>query len=136
MHNMDTTPKIMVIDDGELDNFIFQLVVKRTLNFSKIESWKNGISALERIKQLIDTQPDELPDYIFLDIRMPQMDGWEFLNQYKNLKIEPIHKSKIYMLSSSVDRQDLEMSVNDPAVEAYIPKPITVNNVKSIFQVS
>ncbi|WP_158642964.1 response regulator [Mucilaginibacter ginsenosidivorax] len=131
---MDTIPKIMVIDDGELDSIIFKLVVKRVLHNSNIESCNSGLTAINRLKFLIEKQPNELPDYIFLDIMMPLMDGWEFLLEYKKLKIEPIYKSKIYMLSSSIDRDNILKSLSNPWVEAYLAKPIDVPTLKSIFQ--
>ncbi|QEC78698.1 response regulator [Mucilaginibacter ginsenosidivorax] len=134
MDNMDTIPKIMVIDDGELDSIIFKLVVKRVLHNSNIESCNSGLTAINRLKFLIEKQPNELPDYIFLDIMMPLMDGWEFLLEYKKLKIEPIYKSKIYMLSSSIDRDNILKSLSNPWVEAYLAKPIDVPTLKSIFQ--
>jgi len=134
MDNMDTTPKIMVIDDGELDSIIFKLVVKRVLHNSNIESCNSGLTAINRLKFLVDEHPNELPDYIFLDIMMPLMDGWQFLNEYKKLNIDPLYKSKIYMLSSSIDRDNILKSLSNPWVEAYLAKPIDVHTLKSIFQ--
>ena len=62
------------------------------------------------------------------------MDGWQFLREYKKLKIEPIYKSKIYVLSSSVDYDNVLKSLSNPWVEAYLAKPIDTNTLKSIFE--
>jgi CheY-like chemotaxis protein len=134
MENIDAPPKIMVIDDGELDNLIFQKVLKRILRKSDIESCNSGITAIDRLKHLVDKEPDELPDYIFLDICMPLMSGWEFLIEYMKLNIEPKYKSKIYILSSSIDVNDIQKSQSNPWVEAHLTKPIDVKMLKSIFQ--
>ncbi len=133
---MDTTPKIMVIDDGELDNIIFQLILKRVLHTPNVESCNSGIAAIDRLQLLRDKQSDELPDYIFLDINMPLMNGWEFLKAYSKLKIESSHQSKIYVLSSFIDRSDIEMSQNSPFVQGHLSKPIDVDALKAIFQVN
>jgi CheY-like chemotaxis protein len=124
----------MVIDDGELDNIIFKLVVKRVLTNSDIETCISGKAAINRLKFLINGQPEALPDYIFLDIRMPVMDGWEFLTEYKKLKIDPIYQSKIYVVSSSVYQDDIQKSLINPYVKDYLSKPIDVNKLRSIFE--
>ena len=74
-----------------------------------------------------------LPDYIFLDINMPGMDGWQFLSSLQLLKTSMVKKPVIYMLSASDDEQDLDMLNNYPEVKRYLTKPIKKQDLSRAF---
>ena len=124
---------ILLIEDSEIDKVIFSLMIKKTLDNPIIETCENGIEAISRLKELKSQGNDLLPDYIFLDLAMPLMDGWAFMEEYSRLDIDPTHKSKIYVLSSSIFKEDLEKSHANPRIENFISKPIDFRTIKGLF---
>src|SRR5687767_7132848 len=94
-------PIIALVDDDK----IFQLTASKTLKSTAITDhilqFENGEAALNFIRQH-SSNPESLSDYIFLDINMPMIDGWMFLEDYDNLKKELSKSISIYMVSSSI----------------------------------
>ncbi|WP_114941501.1 response regulator [Mucilaginibacter endophyticus] len=127
-------PKILLIDDAKLDTTIFKLVIRKVLGKAEVSICENGKVAIEFLQGLTVNEPEKLPDFIFLDLRMPVMNGWEFLKKYESLKIDPLHKSKIYILSSSVDQTDVEKSIANPRVKDFLSKPIHMGKLQSILK--
>jgi two-component system, chemotaxis family, chemotaxis protein CheY len=120
----DRVPIIALVDDDK----IFQLTASKTLKATSITDrilqFENGEDALEFIRQH-STEPDTLPDYIFLDINMPRIDGWMFLEDYAGLKSTISKPINIYMVSSSIDSRDIDRAKKDVNVIDYITKPVT-----------
>jgi CheY-like chemotaxis protein len=90
------------------------------------------------IDQLVDIQRNDiskLPDYILLDINMPIMNGWEFLDEYKRLNIDPLGKTKIFIISSSVFSNDINKARSYPLVKDFISKPLNVDKIVELFKV-
>lgn len=116
--------KIYIVDDDE----IFQFTTRKMLQYlgmkEGIESISNGQLAIEKIKNSLASDPDQLPDAILLDINMPVMDGWDFLNQYKVVRNNISKPIRIYMISSSVDDRDMARAEKDDSVTKYISKPV------------
>jgi response regulator RpfG family c-di-GMP phosphodiesterase len=121
-----------IIDDDE--TYIYAL--KRLISIKKLSesvlSFKNGKLA---INYFIETPLENItmPDVILLDVRMPIMDGWGFLEAFSALDFIGKHKVEIYMVSSSIDPRDLEKSSNIALVKKYLFKPIDFDDVKLIF---
>ncbi len=74
-----------------------------------------------------------LPDYIFLDIAMPVMNAWEFLEQFNNLNIDPSGKCKIYILTSSLYKDDIRKSASFTIIKDYIVKPLDIDKIRRVF---
>ncbi|MGB3145956.1 MAG: response regulator, partial [Maribacter sp.] len=74
-----------------------------------------------------------LPEVIFLDLNMPIMNGWEFLEEFEKLPNHNLKKAIIYIISSSVDPRDLERFKNYRQVNNYILKPITPNDLEAVI---
>ncbi|MBL4678407.1 MAG: response regulator [Mucilaginibacter sp.] len=125
---------IYVIDDERIDNMIFKLLVKRLDEAIKVNAIENGQHAIDQLLQLSRSEPSLLPDYIFLDINMPGMNGWQFLNEYDRLHIGQFKKIHIYILSSSVYGADVKKSHANPYVDDFINKPLDFENLKMIFK--
>jgi CheY-like chemotaxis protein len=125
--------KILLIEDSEIDTVIFKLMIKKTLSHPVVDTCKNGLAAIEKLMTLKSQAPDLLPDYIFLDLAMPVMDGWQFMDEYKRLDIDPLCKSKIYVLSSSIDKADIMKSHANPRVETFLSKPIDFTKIEAVF---
>ncbi len=117
-------PIIALVDDDK----IFQLTASKTLKATaltdKILQFENGVQALEFLRENT-ARPEALPDYIFLDINMPMIDGWMFLDDYESMKGQITKPIKIYMVSSSIDTRDIERARKNTNVKDYIVKPVT-----------
>src|ERR1700679_3735338 len=109
--NEETAPtlyrKVMVIDDNDIDLYIAEQCINFYGFAEKIVLQKSAKGALEYLLSLKDT-PDEVPDVIFLDIRMPEIDGFGFLEEYEQLPEIVRKNSIIMMLSSSLNHEDHE----------------------------
>ena len=125
---------IYVIDDEPLDNIIFKMLIKRVDGEIDVDAINNGHNAICKLVQISETEPERLPDYIFLDVNMPGMNGWQFLSEYERLKIGQFKKTHIYILSSSLYHEDYMKSQSNPLIEDFINKPINLENLKTIFK--
>jgi CheY-like chemotaxis protein len=94
--------------------------------------YNNGQDAVDGLKGIIK-EGGVLPEVIFLDLNMPIMNGWEFLEEYKNCQHEISKKTTIYIISSSVDPRDLERVKHYNQVDTYILKPITPDDLGKIL---
>lgn len=121
MEKFDT---ILIIDDDQINNLLFSKIVKISGVSQNINTESSAIEALRSIKDNFETDR-KLPDIIFLDINMPVMNGWEFLNQYQELPKCIRDNIKLYMLSSSVFHEDIDKSKEYEDVVDYISKPLT-----------
>ncbi|MEO6522396.1 MAG: response regulator [Mucilaginibacter sp.] len=110
----------LLIDDNFIDNFVTRKILE-TSNFAEqivvIQSATEALAELQA--KAIE------PDVIFLDIRMPLMDGFEFLKQYDLLDLSGSKHPKIFMLSSSLDPVDFRLSNQNKYITQFIHKPIT-----------
>jgi len=88
---------------------------------------KNGEEALQYFNSIINKEENRLPDLMFLDLNMPVMDGWEFLDLFSTNKYSEVNSIKIVVLSSTIDPEDLQKSKKYPMVIDFLSKPITTN---------
>ena len=133
---MNTNSKpisILLVDDDEINNFISIKLIKKALDNTSISSCLNGKFAIDQLVELQRKDPASLPDFILLDINMPIMNGWEFLDEYRRLEIDPLGKSKIYIISSSVFSNDINKAKSYPLVKNFISKPLSVEKIKEMF---
>ena len=130
--NMNPRPvNILLVDDDEINNFISVKLIKKAILNSEIVSCLNGRFAID---QLLSRDIANLPDVIFLDINMPIMNGWEFLDEYERLKVDPERKTKIFIISSSVFSNDINKSKSYPSVVDFISKPLNMEKISEVFQ--
>lgn len=120
-----------IIDDDPI--FIFG--AKRMMELSdfckSFMVFKNGQEALNNLKPIMIAGED-VPDIILLDINMPIMDGWEFLDEF--VKIESHKLITIYIVSSSIDPSDLNRAKRYKTISNYIIKPISTDTIKEILE--
>lgn len=125
--------KIYVIDDDE----IFQFMIKKKLKLIdkdiKIESFPDGAKAVTALSQKL-ISIEKFPDIIFLDINMPVMDGWEFMDAYKNIRPNFPKDVVIYIISSSKNPEDLNKAKQFTDLSGYIVKPITNCQLKKVVE--
>jgi len=118
--------KVWFIDDDEINNMLSLRMMNRVLPESEAKTFLNAEEAL----QLLMEQNPALPDSIFLDINMPRMNGWEFLDELavRNIQIP------IYMLTSSIDPRDQEKAGNYEHVKDFISKPLREERLKMLLK--
>jgi len=123
--------KVMIIDDNNIDLYITKrLIIKN--NFGKEVLEYNA--AAEALKYLQDNQGNipMLPLIIFIDIYMPEMSGFEFLEAYDKLPVTLKKNCKVFIISSTIDENDIERSHLDKNLTAFQVKPITKEFLDSI----
>src|ERR1700761_572833 len=135
MNNNSQPVSILLVDDDEINNFISIKLIKKALLTSEIMACLNGKFAIDQLVNIQKKDPEKLPDYILLDINMPIMNGWEFLDEYKRLNIDPLGKCKIYIISSSVFSNDINKARSYPLVKDFISKPLNVDKIIELFKV-
>lgn len=129
---MKKVANVCIIDDDHI--FIYGAKrLMRELNFCEhLSVYSNGQEALEELT-LITNSGDPLPTVIFLDLNMPIMNGWEFLEDFIKLPKPKDFKTAIYVISSSVDPRDLERIKTYPLVKNYILKPMTSADLVTVL---
>ncbi|HAH37810.1 MAG TPA: response regulator [Algoriphagus sp.] len=114
---------IFLVDDDPINNLINKRLLGKTDISKHIYQFLEGEEALMAIAEL----PTDQQIMIFLDINMPVMNGWEFLNFY--LEKFPKRKDKIVILSSSIDFQDRQKAMDYEVVSGFIEKPLTMEKI-------
>jgi len=126
---------ILLVDDDEINNFISIKLIRKALFNAEITACLNGKFAIDQLVEMQRKGADKLPDYILLDINMPIMNGWEFLDEYTRLNIDPDGKTKIFIISSSVFSNDINKARSYPLVKSFISKPLSVDKIKEMFTI-
>ncbi len=128
-----TSKKLCIIDDDNL----YKLLLKKTICKLEIDtqviSFSNGEEALKGLFDF-NSNSESLPDIILLDINMPVMDGWEFMEHYLTQKNKFAKDITIYIASSSIASQDIEKSKTFKEISGYLVKPIYKDTIKSLLE--
>lgn len=115
---------VLLIDDDESTNFINEFVIDNEDCAEEIVSTESGEDALNLLKPEKDPEPLR-PDLIFLDVNMPGMNGWEFLQEYEQLPQDVRENSVVVVLTTSPNPDDKQRAETFPEVKEFINKPLT-----------
>jgi len=114
----------IVIDDSELDCFIARKIIEHTDKSLKVVSYLNGQDVIEQIRK--DADLHDMPlTIILLDLRMPVMNGFQFVDEFEKLPLDIKRKYKIHILSSTRNTNDIYRILTHPTVISMIEKPLT-----------
>jgi CheY-like chemotaxis protein len=128
------SPIIALVDDDKIFQIISAKMIRALDLPDDILQFENGEEALQYLKNnAIHTE--NLPDYIFLDINMPFVDGWMFLADYATLKSSFKKEIQIFVISSSIDSKDIMRAQNNTDVRDYIVKPVSPEKLKELVAV-
>jgi CheY-like chemotaxis protein len=120
--------QIWIIDDNDIDSYIHSRLIQLTFHTAKISLFNSAQKALENL----ENAQNPLPELIFLDLNMPLLDGWGFLEQLKRIINLKEYLPNIYLLTSSLDNNDQKKAEANDLVKSFITKPLTLENIQKI----
>lgn len=123
---------VCVIDDDPLFQHLMKKLIKRALPEHELLQFENGKLALDFFNKKTAIAAD-LPQLIFVDINMPLLNGWQFLEGFEILSI-PDYAPAIYMASSSCDKADIDLAASYAQLQGYLIKPIPPAELSGIIQ--
>ncbi|GAA3632735.1 response regulator [Flavivirga jejuensis] len=124
-----------IIDDDD----IYINLVKRVIETKKLCEnliiFKNGKQSIDYFEELLlNLKEDKIPDIIFIDLNMPVMDGWEFIEHFTKIKNKFNKLITLYIVSSSINPVDIDRAKSLNSIEGYLVKPIIINELENIFK--
>ena len=122
---------LLVVDDDDINLFLIKHLLKKSTQPVEAVTFTSPVEALKYINTSINES--RKIDLILLDINMPQMTGWDLLNELRIREGSKLRESLIYMLSSSVHSTDSERAAQFPEVSGFIPKPVTLEFITEVF---
>ena len=124
--------QVLLIDDSEIDNYINKHVVQKSGIAETISTLLSAEEALQYLRACVETKIS-FPEIIFLDIRMPAMNGFEFLDELEKFPAHTLSGTKVIMLTSSRDPRDIERAKNYPHVAGYLNKPLNLGALHNVM---
>lgn len=122
---------IFIVDDDPIHQQITEIMLDRLSISNAVTKFSDAQDVLEHIRTQC-SNANELPDVILLDLNMPVMDGWEFLEAFSLVRPSLIKQIKVYVLTSSIDEKDKERVSQFTFVAGYLTKPLTNDVILSL----
>ncbi|MDB5261475.1 MAG: hypothetical protein JWQ14_756 [Adhaeribacter sp.] len=129
--NIPSIDTVLVVDDDEGWCFLSKKILERAGVGKKIITANNGQEAIKKLQHIL-VSGENMPELIFLDIKMPVMDGFEFLEEVTQSAELNLSQTKIFMCTSSILSKDKERAYNYP-ISGFITKPLTQEILKNIL---
>jgi CheY-like chemotaxis protein len=123
---------VLIIDDDSIYQFVSCKTLESTGYINKIKVCSNGEEACKFLEANMHNA-DELPDVILLDVNMPIMNGWQFLDSYKYLRPNLSKEIQVFIVTSSMNDQDKEYSRRYNCIQGYIVKPLGKDKISEIL---
>lgn len=118
---------VLIVDDDEISNYVTTVTIQHISENTEIKTALNGTEAIEYFMK----NSQNVPEVIFLDINMPLMNGFEFLDWYENSEFKG--STKICMLTTSVSKEDKEKAGRYADVVEYIEKPLKYDSINELI---
>ncbi|MGY3055124.1 CheY-like chemotaxis protein [Pedobacter sp. UYEF25] len=128
-----TTKRFLLIDDDPISIFISIMVLEDALGKIQVDEFSIPEDGLEFIKHRKNDDPESGQIVLFLDINMPSMSGWEFLEAFELFDATIKDRYDIYILSSSVNAKDINLAKANPRVVDFVEKPLISASLRKIF---
>ncbi|NNF20083.1 MAG: response regulator [Flavobacteriaceae bacterium] len=123
-----------IIDDDPIFIYGTKRIMKEVNFCDEILVYQNGQQALDGLSSIVESD-ENFPSVIFLDLNMPIMTGWEFLDNLTSINHPRKDNLIIYIISSSIDPRDLERVKDYEVVHNYILKPVTPKDLSTVMEV-
>jgi CheY-like chemotaxis protein len=128
----DQFPHFIVIDDSPLDCFIAEKIIRNTGTFSSVRTFTSAPEAFEEMKNS-DISRSEAITIIVLDIQMPLMNGFQFMETFEKLADDLKSKYAIFLFSSSINENDMNRLDNYPSIKQFYNKPISKETIDKML---
>lgn len=125
---------VFLIDDDPMSNMIHQSLLRKHHWRATTVVFGNGPTALQALQAAVPDAASCFPDVILPDMEMPAYDGWDFLHEFAGLPRRFTDRCLLYLLSSSINPNDIRQAQAYPLVKAYLTKPLTLANLNQIEQ--
>lgn len=130
---MEVPKHFIVLDDDRSNNLICEFSVRRFSATADIKTFLDPEIALQYIRDNYDEKDHDLSTVLFLDVNMPILSGWEFLEIFEEFPAKIKNHFRIYMLTSSIDTRDQEKASANVLVHGFLSKPLSAKMVTDIF---
>ena len=125
--------RYLLIDDDEIFNFLHAELIRKADDSAIIDAFTSSIEGLNYLTARVENN-EPMPDFLFLDIRMPEMNGFEFLNELLKLPANKLKDVKIFMLTSSLDDRDKKTAAEFSIVKGFISKTFSIERLNEIIE--
>lgn len=125
---------LAIIDDDLLFRHILNAQINRIKASERVITFENGLEAINYFRKAVDDSSLEIPSIIFLDLNMPVMNGWEFLDHFSELPTKVKEHAVIYIVTSSMVEEDMQRAKKYSDVSSYAVKPITPAQLQELIK--
>lgn len=131
MENLPLLECIMLVDDDDSTNFLNKIILKKVVPQVHVQAEQTVQHALDYLK---NAENKPLPGIIFLDINMPGLSGWDFMEEYEKLPAEKKAQMVIVMLSTSLNPDDREKAKSFNEIHDFFNKPLTEDMIRDLLK--
>jgi response regulator RpfG family c-di-GMP phosphodiesterase len=129
---MNISTRFIIIDDDEVNNKMCTMTLEKMDKNANIETFLDPFEGFNHIVSEYSNPEQDFTAIVFLDISMPGMDGWEFIDRFDNLDPKIKSRIKINILSASDDKKDMKRAKENKNVMHYLIKPLTRETIRLI----
>lgn len=125
---------VLLVDDDTIIDYLHKKILKKAGINDPIITVFNGQEAIDQLFTFNNIMEEKDSVLILLDLNMPILNGWQFLEEFKTLQHELKYQTAIYILSSSINPDDIQMAENNKLVKGYLKKPLTLETVNTFLK--